>query len=373
EAYTLVLDVPDYITWFFHPINQDKGIKDTYFEFPFVVFPDIRTKNVNGKWTGFGEADTANEHFDQNEQLVLHEIGEREPYRQIVPFFVKNAELNYVLPVHSRNLAREIFIDQYYGDVIAEGVDCIMEMMDQVAETVQLGASTYETINVMELREAARSCSKLLPPDDLPPVPTKCLSCDEICDNGIDDDEDGLIDEDECYYTVEIDCSNGTDDDRDGLIDADDPDCDCDCLRDCQEDHNILARHAFDDVEDYYWVTSEHIPGSEKLINIRYDITRLNAAACPPGTEDCPFLTNTKMVVSRATMLDCEDDGDYYDGIGINEFNTLCMEDATTWNATPSEGFFYGFLTDNTSASSHPQSISFAVLGDFVAVIIGTN
>jgi hypothetical protein len=52
----------------------------------------------------------------------------------------------------------------------------------------------------------------------------------ELCDNGIDDDADGLIDCDDpdCVNdpncTPEL-CDNGTDDDGDGLIDCDDPDC----------------------------------------------------------------------------------------------------------------------------------------------------
>ncbi len=51
----------------------------------------------------------------------------------------------------------------------------------------------------------------------------------EICDNGIDDDGDGWIDcsDTECFnlsFCVEI-CDNGIDDNGDGLIDGDDPQC----------------------------------------------------------------------------------------------------------------------------------------------------
>lgn len=50
---------------------------------------------------------------------------------------------------------------------------------------------------------------------------------DEICDNGIDDDEDGLVDEDDeedCPGTQPRDeiCDNEIDDDGDGLVDEDD-------------------------------------------------------------------------------------------------------------------------------------------------------
>ncbi len=89
-----------------------------------------------------------------------------------------------------------------------------------------------------------------------------CATGSEICDNGRDDDSDGLADCDDpdcrfapnCQTGPEI-CDNGRDDDGDGLIDCDDPDCfgapgccipepedctdhldnDCDCLMDCSD------------------------------------------------------------------------------------------------------------------------------------------
>lgn len=65
--------------------------------------------------------------------------------------------------------------------------------------------------------------------DGTPPPPQ------EICDNGVDDDGDGLVDCDDpdcdsdpnCGTPAEI-CDNGVDDDGDGLVDCDDPDCDSD-------------------------------------------------------------------------------------------------------------------------------------------------
>ena len=48
----------------------------------------------------------------------------------------------------------------------------------------------------------------------------------EICDNGLDDDGDGLVDgaDPDCQLVQEI-CDNGLDDDGDGLVDGADPDC----------------------------------------------------------------------------------------------------------------------------------------------------
>lgn len=73
----------------------------------------------------------------------------------------------------------------------------------------------------------------------------------EICDNGIDDDGDGLVDcadpdccgIEGCGVCLEINCDNGIDDDGDGLIDEDDPDCfsDSPCMRDHHMEDNFFA------------------------------------------------------------------------------------------------------------------------------------
>lgn len=65
---------------------------------------------------------------------------------------------------------------------------------------------------------------------EIPPLP---FTQSEVCDNGVDDDGDGLADcwDPKCACGAvqpETDlgaCSNGLDDDRDGLIDCEDPDC----------------------------------------------------------------------------------------------------------------------------------------------------
>ena len=73
----------------------------------------------------------------------------------------------------------------------------------------------------------------------------------EICDNGIDDDGDGLVDcadpdccgTEDCGICLEVNCDNGIDDDGDGLIDEDDPDCfsDSPCMRDHHMEDNFFT------------------------------------------------------------------------------------------------------------------------------------
>lgn len=366
NLYNLVIDVPDFITWFFHPLYESEGLKYHYHSLPFVFYPDIKQKNSNGKWVGFGQDHIQHPDYSHKDGLVLHEIGERERYQDVIPLFVKHAELNYLLSNSSRSLNKEAFIDRYYGDVTDKGKECIKEIMDEEAEIITLGHNVFEVVNILDIKEKTSFCDQQLPPLPPPPPPTP----NEICLNGIDDDGDGIIDEEDCINNMEIDCGNELDDDGDGMIDGDDPDCDCTCLRDCQQDHNYLLRHTFDHITDYYIVTSENIPGVEKMIDLRYDITRLNAPACPPNTVNCPFTTNHKMVAKRATMLVC--DG-YTNQIPIQEYNTLCISDPVAWSINPSDGFFYGYITDNYTSATSGDYVTFATINGLYAVIIGTN
>src|SRR5215217_6221997 len=65
---------------------------------------------------------------------------------------------------------------------------------------------------------------------DDPHCQGQVVTVETVCDDGIDDDNDGLVDSDDpdCQgqvVTVETVCDDGIDDDNDGLVDSDDPDC----------------------------------------------------------------------------------------------------------------------------------------------------
>ena len=59
----------------------------------------------------------------------------------------------------------------------------------------------------------------------------------ELCANGLDDDDDGLLDcyDDDCIGSCPEQCSNGIDDDADGTVDCADPDCTGACPEACDD------------------------------------------------------------------------------------------------------------------------------------------
>lgn len=111
----------------------------------------------------------------------------------------------------------------------------------------------------------------------------KC-DCIEICGNGIDDDQDGEIDEDDCIENVEGEiCDNYIDDDGDGLIDSEDEiDCPCEkrCLRDCIVESNVLKAVKFGN-GGYARVCQTH---DEDNIELEYTFSAVKL--CSQSTSD---------------------------------------------------------------------------------------
>ena len=70
----------------------------------------------------------------------------------------------------------------------------------------------------------------------------ECPDCEpevlvEVCDDGIDNDDDGLVDclDQDCSDVCDEDCGDGFDNDADSAIDCDDTDCDGECPEDCHD------------------------------------------------------------------------------------------------------------------------------------------
>ena len=75
-----------------------------------------------------------------------------------------------------------------------------------------------------------------------------CVAQREICSDGIDNDNDGVVDcnDKDCAATCtrEVSCTNGLDDDHDGLTDCADPDCGSACT------HETSCTNGIDDDKD---------------------------------------------------------------------------------------------------------------------------
>lgn len=110
--------------------------------------------------------------------------------------------------------------------------------------------------------------------------------CIEICGNGIDDDQDGEIDEEDCTEDNEGEiCGNFIDDDGDGLIDAEDEeDCPCTqrCQRDCIVESNVLKAVKFG-TGGYSRVCQTH---DEETIELEYTFSAVDMCS-EDSSDDC--------------------------------------------------------------------------------------
>ena len=154
----------------------------------------------------------------------------KSPFVDIIPIYVKESEELIKDPSESDlvNIINSAS-NRYAG--------CILTQEDIVNFMKTVDCSNANYFDIMKFNNfLSVNCSLLMV---------------EICDDGIDNDNDGLIDDEDpdCWEDVEI-CNNGIDDDGDGLIDQqDEEDCPCEisCQRDCLIEDNVITGLKFED------------------------------------------------------------------------------------------------------------------------------
>ncbi|MEL6832083.1 MAG: M43 family zinc metalloprotease [Bacteroidota bacterium] len=179
-------------------------------------------------------------------------------------------------------------------------------------------------------------------PDNLEPLPISCgPPCGpEDCENGIDDDGDGLADceDPDCDCFEEEICDNDIDDDGDGLVDCEDPDLAEDCC--CYEpptldlgpdviscENGVVVLDAGPDFESYQWsdltteqtlttlfpglysVTVTDRCGNEQVDEITIIVDETESIDLGPDVELCPGETLTFSLDGFATYEWFPEDG----------------------------------------------------------------
>lgn len=191
---------------------------DVVSEAEWVVFPAVRIRPEN-LWRGFRLSDGAG--ITQ---------GNSKPF-EFIPLQIKEAE--DLIPYREGDLTT-IWDDHLVENHFPTLKECekIMSAIPDFSLNFPC-SQEYKFLEIFPFRDHLRnSCF---------------MQVDEICFNGIDDDGDGLIDEQDpdCEEATPFEiCNNGIDDDGDGLIDADDDNCECNpiCERDCNDEVNAINR-----------------------------------------------------------------------------------------------------------------------------------
>lgn len=286
----------------------------------YAVFPGIY--DLNSTWEGIDL---------QNHQMVS--FSEAQPY-QIVP--VRVAEAEDIIPFDQNQLTinGDPLLETHFPHT-AFCAEAVAQINDFLLPSEC--STTYDLLDIMAFRDYLRIecllsftdteiCDNGLDDDGDGLVDLEDPDCQEaspeICNNGIDDDGDGAIDgnDPDCVMGGEI-CTNGTDDDGDGLIDGldpdcnpgqevcnnffdddgdglvdgDDPDCACEtiCERDCVTEKNVVEGVKFINYSVFKGINNQ--PGGEDVISLHYTIVASQMCGDPKVSGSCPPSTWKKV------------------------------------------------------------------------------
>ena len=222
--------------------------------------------------------------------IMTHEYGtqfvvQSESIKQHVAIYVKDAEQNILFDASSNQTIDGRNIDNVIQQYFSFNPNCNVSRTELISFMRTVDCNNLTILDGLSLIDfIARNCAH-------------SLMSDEICGNGIDDDNNGLIDCDDpacadydgCGPT-EI-CDNGIDDDGDGLIDqADVEDCPCvaSCGRDCKKERNSLAGFKFAGSYIYNHICQQF---GEAITHLQY--TFLGVDVCDPENNGASCPTNT--------------------------------------------------------------------------------
>jgi len=226
ESPNMVFKIPLFVnSYFWTPEVMDLDM-ELFVTSRMVVYPETEAPNSQGNFIGYGD------NVDHNEGLYA--VAPSGSYENHLPIHVKSSREHIILTNNNLLDNGNHIAYQISSHWSRDGLSCLDEAI--IANTVPQDFLPQELklVNYAKLSADIRPCAGntnggqfLIPPfgpllSD-PPVPP--LQITEICNNGIDDDEDGLIDgeDPECQINSTEICDNGIDDDGDGLIDGDDP------------------------------------------------------------------------------------------------------------------------------------------------------
>jgi hypothetical protein len=285
----MTIEVPTYVrSYFFTPETIEFPVS-AFSDVSMAVYPETSQTNLQGIIVGYGDSTSTN-------ASGLYGVYPSTSYEGHIPIHIKRSRSLLVVEnneIRGTNLSLDDFLSNLFP---RRPPGCLTGAVVQFLDAPDFLANGQSYLNVVSLSKSIR---RICPPSFLL----------EDCNNGIDDDGDGLIDGDDpdCVLAAKEICDNGIDDDNDGLIDGDDPDCELQCpedavyYRDCEENTNRITGGAFASVNWYTNIINPFLPALESQINLTFNIFRiLNIANC---NSPCPLNREFTNVTKDATSV----------------------------------------------------------------------
>lgn len=323
---TMTLELPIFVRSYFLTESTIDLPVSALANLPLAAFPETSNTNDQGVFVGYGDVTNVNE----NGIYGIYPAGSYDGY---IPIHVKKSRTLTVIEngmVYGTNVTVEDYVSRKFPN---RPPSCLVRSIPMFSDSPDFlnGGKSY-----FDIASFSKAISSICPSNPF------VVTTVEICNNGIDDDEDGLIDgEDPDCFGVEI-CNNGIDDDGDGSIDQADADCggieicgnfidddgdgatdsaDSDCggqeicdngidddgdgdideddstclscpddavyYRDCEVNTNRITGGRFDNVGFYTSIINPLLPGLETQVNLTLSFFRIeNIENCG---EPCPL------------------------------------------------------------------------------------
>ena len=331
------LEFPAYVSGFI-PVLYDSEDNLDFTQVEIVFFGETRTTNDNDKFVGY----SANR---KDDSISIVNIGRGESYEQYIPVHMKRSRKFIVVDKFTNIATDGSELRDWFIRLPSEA--CLEEFYSNYVIEQSFLDPSQELVYIVGLQSDVNICVNQGPTDcQLDPT-----QCEELCNNGIDDDGDGLIDgADPNCQSTEI-CNNGQDDDGDGKIDGQDEDCiTCDLLvdrayRDCLPDYNRLTGGRFNNIASYSDIVNPDLPSLEENVNLRFDFFNIsNIQNCNP----CDLTTYGQTFPGRAVAVFMDQ--------GIHNYNDRIQTSydlaVTEWNGNMVG--FENFLDPNLNSRGVP-------------------
>ena len=281
----MVVKIPQYVESYFwaEAVIQEKV--SIFANSLLTIFPETSQPNDQGFFLGYGDP------IDGDDGLRGVQPGQT--YDGYIPIHIKKSRQHLIINQNDE-AENGLHIKHFLrGKWTPAGLGCLDRFLIENTVPQDFLPPHQKLINYPKLLKEVNDC--ILKVDkEFNVLGDPAFGMVEDCANGIDDDGDGLIDgnDPDCLTTSDEICDNGVDDDGDGLTDSEDPNC-LSCpgsaafYRDCDEDFNSITGVRFNNINYYFDIYNQILPGVEDNVNLRFDFFYLtNIPGC---TGNCPL------------------------------------------------------------------------------------
>lgn len=318
----LVLKMPQYVKAFFWAEEVAEEDLSIFTEAPFAVYAETSAPNAQGYFVGYGDTTTT---FVDG----IYGVQQGGAYIGHIPIHVKKSRRHVILNAQNESPLGIPLNEHIRSCWTPESLNCYNNALQNSTVNQSFLTNGNKLVNYEVLMHELGNCIRTLSPNTLfcggptvdPPNPPTSV---EDCDNGIDDDGDGLIDEE-------------------------DPDCmPChelaDYYRDCDEDENIITGARFLSPHYYFEIVNQLLPSIEDNINLRFDMFYLlNIDGC---NSNCEMDESYDMVAKPALAF-----------ATFGEHNDITLY--TTEEGTP-ENIFEDYYSEHLNNEGHFIAIGLA-------------